>query len=59
MDAPIGSIVIDAGNNRHLRDGVSERLNRGAIGLDEQELPNARRRARPTLAAIGSNAHDQ
>ena len=40
MDAPIRSIVIDAGNNRNLRDGVLERLNRGAIGLNEQALHN-------------------
>jgi hypothetical protein len=40
MDALIGSIVIDAENNRTLRYGIVERLNRGAIGLNEQELRN-------------------
>jgi hypothetical protein len=40
MDAPIRSIVIDAGNNTNLRYEVFERLNRGAMGLNEQELRN-------------------
>jgi hypothetical protein len=40
MDAPIRSIVIDAGNNQNLRYEVFERLNRGAMGLNEQELRN-------------------
>jgi 5-methylcytosine-specific restriction endonuclease McrA len=39
-DAPIRSIVIDAGNNQNLRYEVFERLNRGAMGLNEQELRN-------------------
>ena len=40
MDATIRSIVIDAGNNTNLRYEVFERLNRGAMGLNEQELRN-------------------
>ena len=40
MDAPIRSIVIDAGNNTNLRFEVFERLNRGTMGLNEQELRN-------------------
>ena len=40
MDATIRSIVIDAGNNTNLRFEVFERLNRGAMGLNEQELRN-------------------
>jgi hypothetical protein len=40
LDAPIRSIVIDAGNNQNLRYEVFERLNRGAMGLNEQELRN-------------------
>ncbi len=40
MDAPIRSIVIDAGKNQNLRFEVFERLNRGAMGLNEQELRN-------------------
>jgi hypothetical protein len=39
-DAPIRSIVIDAGNNQNLRYEVFERLNRGSMGLNEQELRN-------------------
>ncbi len=39
-DAPIRSIVIDAGNDPNLRYEVFERLNRGAMGLNEQELRN-------------------
>jgi hypothetical protein len=40
LDAPIRSVVIDAGNNQTLRYEVFERLNRGAMGLNEQELRN-------------------
>jgi Protein of unknown function DUF262/HNH endonuclease len=40
MDAPIRSIVIDAGKNQNLRFEVFERLNRGSMGLNEQELRN-------------------
>ena len=40
LDAPIRSIVIDAGNNQNLRYEVFERLNRGSMGLNEQELRN-------------------
>lgn len=40
MDAPIRSIVIDAGTNQNLRYEVFERLNRGSMGLNEQELRN-------------------
>ncbi len=39
-DAPIRSIVIDAGTNQNLRYEVFERLNRGSMGLNEQELRN-------------------
>ena len=35
MDAPIRSIVIDAGNNTNLRYEVFERLNWGAMDLNE------------------------
>ena len=40
LDAPIRSIVIDAGNNQNLRYEFFERLNRGSMGLNEQELRN-------------------
>ena len=40
LDAPIRSIVVDAGNNQNLRYEVFERLNRGSMGLNEQELRN-------------------
>jgi hypothetical protein len=40
LDAPIRSIVIDAGKNQNLRYEVFERLNRGSMGLNEQELRN-------------------
>ena len=40
LDAPIRSIVIDAGNNQNLRYEIFERLNRGSMGLNEQELRN-------------------
>jgi hypothetical protein len=40
LDALIRSVVIDAGNNQTLRYEVFERLNRGAMGLNEQELRN-------------------
>ena len=39
-DAPIRSIVIDAGKNQNLRYEIFERLNRGSMGLNEQELRN-------------------
>ncbi len=40
MDAPIRSVVIDAGNNSDLRYEIFERLNRGSMALNEQELRN-------------------
>ncbi|HSH79130.1 MAG TPA: DUF262 domain-containing protein [Herpetosiphonaceae bacterium] len=40
LDAPIRSVVIDAGRNQNLRYDVFERLNRGSMALNEQELRN-------------------
>lgn len=40
LDAPIRSIVIDAAGNTELRYEVFERLNRGSMTLNEQELRN-------------------
>jgi len=40
LDTPIRSIVIDAGVNADLRYEVFERLNRGSMTLNEQELRN-------------------
>jgi hypothetical protein len=40
LDATIRSIVIDAGNNHELRYEIFERLNRGAMALNEQEIRN-------------------
>lgn len=40
MDASIRSIVIDAGTNQDLRYEIFERLNRGAMALNEQEIRN-------------------
>jgi 5-methylcytosine-specific restriction endonuclease McrA len=40
LDTPIRSIVIDAGVNTELRYEVFERLNRGSMTLNEQELRN-------------------
>jgi hypothetical protein len=40
MDATIRSIVIDAGANHEIRYEIFERLNRGAIALNEQEIRN-------------------
>ena len=40
LDATIRTIVIDAGQNHNLRYEVFERLNRGSIALNEQELRN-------------------
>jgi hypothetical protein len=40
MDATIRSIVIDAGTNHEIRYEIFERLNRGAIALNEQEIRN-------------------
>ena len=40
LDAPIRSIVIDAGTNQNLRYEVFERLNRGSMALNEQEIRN-------------------
>jgi hypothetical protein len=40
MDASIRSVVIDAGSNSDLRYEVFERLNRGSMVLNEQELRN-------------------
>ena len=40
LDTPIRSIVIDAAKNTGLRYEVFERLNRGSMALNEQELRN-------------------
>ena len=40
LDATIRTIVIDAGRNHNLRYEVFERLNRGSMPLNEQELRN-------------------
>jgi 5-methylcytosine-specific restriction endonuclease McrA len=40
LDTPIRSIVIDPGANTELRYEVFERLNRGSMSLNEQELRN-------------------
>jgi 5-methylcytosine-specific restriction endonuclease McrA len=40
LDTPIRSIVIDAGANTELRYEIFERLNRGSMTLNEQELRN-------------------
>lgn len=40
LDAPIRSIVIDSAGNTELRYEVFERLNRGSMSLNEQELRN-------------------
>ena len=40
LDTPIRSIVIDAAGNTELRYEVFERLNRGSMVLNEQELRN-------------------
>ena len=40
LDATIRTIVIDAGHNHNLRYEVFERLNRGSMQLNEQELRN-------------------
>jgi Protein of unknown function DUF262/HNH endonuclease len=40
LDATIRTIVIDAGTNHNLRYEVFERLNRGSMPLNEQELRN-------------------
>jgi 5-methylcytosine-specific restriction endonuclease McrA len=40
LDAPIRSIVIDAAGNMDLRYEIFERLNRGSMALNEQELRN-------------------
>lgn len=40
LDATIRTIVIDAGQNHNLRYEIFERLNRGSIALNEQELRN-------------------
>ena len=40
LDATIRTIVIDAGSNHNLRYEVFERLNRGSMPLNEQELRN-------------------
>jgi hypothetical protein len=40
LDAPIRSIVIDSGTNQDLRYEIFERLNRGAMALNEQEIRN-------------------
>lgn len=40
LDTPIRSIVIDAGANTELKYEIFERLNRGSMVLNEQELRN-------------------
>ncbi len=40
LDTPIRSIVIDAAKNSDLRYEIFERLNRGSMALNEQELRN-------------------
>jgi 5-methylcytosine-specific restriction endonuclease McrA len=40
LDTPIRSIVIDSGTNTDLRYEIFERLNRGSMVLNEQELRN-------------------
>jgi hypothetical protein len=40
LDASIRSVVIDAGSNTDLRYEIFERLNRGSMALNEQELRN-------------------
>ncbi len=40
LDAAIRSVVIDAGSNTELRYEIFERLNRGSMQLNEQELRN-------------------
>lgn len=40
LDATIRTIVIDTGRNHNLRYEVFERLNRGSMALNEQELRN-------------------
>lgn len=39
-DTPIRTVQINAGNNPDLRYEIFERLNRGSMGLNEQELRN-------------------
>jgi hypothetical protein len=41
MDSPIRSVIIDAGKNTELRYEIFERLNRGSMALNEQELRNS------------------
>jgi hypothetical protein len=40
LDAAIRSVVIDSGTNTELRYQIFERLNRGSMALNEQELRN-------------------
>ncbi len=40
LDAPIHSVVIDDGSNTELRYEIFERLNRGSMALNEQEVRN-------------------
>jgi len=40
LDSPVRSIVIDAAGNTELRYEIFERLNRGSMALNEQELRN-------------------
>lgn len=40
LDSPIRSVVIDSGTNTELRYEIFERLNRGSMALNEQELRN-------------------
>ncbi len=39
-DTPIRTVEIDAGRNTDLRYEIFERLNRGSMALNEQELRN-------------------
>jgi hypothetical protein len=39
-DTPVRTIVIDAGGRSELRYEIFERLNRGSMTLNEQELRN-------------------
>ena len=40
LDAPIHSVVVDSGSNTELRYEIFERLNRGSMALNEQEVRN-------------------
>jgi hypothetical protein len=55
---PIRTVMIDAGNNNDLRYEIFERLNRGSMGLNEQELRNCvyRGKFNELLAALESDS---